>query len=164
MNATLPLRVSAGMSRLKGRGSRILASMAAMKHNSSSARIIMVGVVVVPSRFLLIGVEFLPGAFKPDATPLPTRRRVTQRARAFVRRTLPWLQFLRTDQGEIDARLTNIQASLMVNSLAVDAITVLIFFQVVKTNVGLESTYVDLSMTHLIKSQSIPEQGVTFSS
>ena len=81
MGTVLPLRVSAGISRLKGRGSRILASMAAMKHNRSNA-LIMVG-----RRFLLVEIEFPPGAFKPDATTSHTqRRRLTQRARlrAFV--------------------------------------------------------------------------------
>ena len=64
----VPLRVSAGINRLKGRGSKILASMAAMKHNSSNA-LIMVVVVAVSVQFFLVGIEFPRGAFKPDAAP-----------------------------------------------------------------------------------------------
>ena len=121
IETVLPLRVSAGISRLKGRGSRILASMAAMKHNRSNA-LIMVG-----RRFLLVEIEFPPGAFKPDASNTFTHAAAAvdaARARACVRRTLHRLSFLRIDQGEIDARLTNIQSSLMVTCSAVNTMTI----------------------------------------
>ena len=87
MLLVLPLSVSAGINRLKGLGSKILASMAPMKHNRSNA-LVIVGVVVGSVQFFLVGIEFPRGAFKPNATPSACDWSVAARAR--LRRTLPW--------------------------------------------------------------------------
>ena len=99
---------------MKGRGSKILASMAAMKHNSSNA-LIMVVVVAVSVQFFLVGIEFPRGAFKPDAAPTGGGGGCSV-ARACVRSSnLALVQFLRTEQGEIGAVVSEIQISTMAN-------------------------------------------------
>ena len=104
---------------MKGRGSKILASMAAMKHNSSNA-LIMVVVVAVSVQFFLVGIEF-PRAFKPDAAPTGGGGGCSV-ARACVRSSnLALVQFLRTEQGEIGAVVSEIQISTMANCQLINA-------------------------------------------
>ena len=95
--------------------------MAAMKHNSSNA-LIMVVVVAVSVQFFLVGIEFPRGAFKPDAAPTGGGGGGCSVARACVRSSnLALVQFLRTEQGEIGAVVSEIQISTMANCQLINA-------------------------------------------